>query len=211
MKVDDKAQTLALRMPPLADAVRYFTDPAVVIGVIELGIFLIGVVELSRGAKQPLRLSRGESLAMHWHLANGIIIYTIMDGLTGGFSEYGFMPQLFQFYRTLDRRYHRDLAGTPSGPSAYETYVVFTVNATEVLVYSWMSIAVAVGIATRAKWHKTLEVVVLTMAAYGSVIFMAPDMLDGCQNQQPHGEVGCFPTLTPFTFFFVYFVRPCLS
>ena len=137
-----------------------------------------------------------------------IIIYTMMDGLNGAFSEYGpFLPLMHERgYRNVDRRYRRHLIGKPPmGPSMYEVAVARTVNATEVLVYSWMSIAVAVGIATRAKWHKTLEVVVLTMAAYGSVIFMAPDMLDGCQNQQPHGEVGCFPTLTPFTFFFVYF------
>ena len=100
-----------------------------------------------------------------------------------------------------------------------------------------MSLAAAVGVATRAKWHKTLEIWVLSMAAYDSLMFMArgrdsrrdsrlplriralishgafaslcalqvPDMMDDCHNQQPHGLPGCWPPLTPFYFFFVYF------
>ena len=63
----------------------------------------------------------------------------------------------------------------------------------------------AVGIVTRAKWHKTLEVVVLTMAAYGAVIFVLPDYIVGCFNMQPMGSPDCTPPLTPFYFFFVYF------
>ena len=45
----------------------------------------------------------------------------------------------------------------------------------------------------------------LTLAAYGALIFVAPDYLTGCLNMQPFNEPGCTPPLTPFYFFFVYF------
>lgn len=159
----------------------------------------------ARGARKPLTSS--QSLALHWHLWNGIIIYTMMDGLNGAFSEYGFLPLLHERgYRMVDRRYRRHLTGQPPhGPSEYEVLVARTVNAAEVLVYSWMSIMAAVGVITRARWHKTLELMVLTMASYGTVVFVVPDMLDGCLNMQPMGVRECFPPLTPFYFFYVYF------
>ena len=181
------------------EAVTYFADGAVLLGACELVAFLV----FTRGAKQ---LTTSQSLAMHWHLWNAIIIYTIMDGLNGGFADvFGVTPRIFHFYRTLDRRYHRDLAGTPHGPSVYEAAVAQTINACELCVYSWMSLLSAIGIAKRATWHRTLESAVLAMQAYGAILFMAPDMFDGCRNQQPHGEADCFPKVTPFTFFFVYF------
>ena len=143
---------------------------------------------------------------MHWHLCNGILIYTMMDGLNGAFSEYGFLPLLHERgYRMVDRRYRRHLIGQPNGPSAYEVHVARTVNAMEVIVYSWMSIMAAVGIATRATWHRTLELMVLTMACYGTVVFVLPDFFDGCLNMQPMGVAECYPPLTPFYFFYVYF------
>lgn len=64
---------------------------------------------------------------------------------------------------------------------------------------------VAVGICKGAKWQKTLEVMVLTMAAYGALVFVVPDYLEGCSNMQPMNERTCSPELTPFYFFFVYF------
>ena len=191
----------SLSMPTASQALGHFLDPAVVIGLFEFAAFCY----FARGAKKPL--SRTQSLALHWHLWNGILIYTMMDGLNGAFSEYGFLPLLHERgYRMVDRRYRRHLIGKPpQGPSEYEVLVARTVNATEVLVYSWMSIMAAVGIATRARWHKTLELMVLTMAAYGTVVFVVPDMLDGCLNMQPMGVRECLPPLTPFYFFYVYF------
>jgi hypothetical protein len=53
--------------------------------------------------------------------------------------------------------------------------------------------------------YKSLEVIVLTMAAYGAILFVVPDYLDGCLNMHPMGEPGCTPPFTPFYFFFVYF------
>ena len=131
----------------------------------------------------------------------------MMDGLNGAFSEYGFLPLLHKRgYQLVDRRYRRHLMGQPPlGPSAYEVAVARTVNAAEVLVYSWMSIMAAVGVATRAKWHRSLELIVLTMAAYGTVVFVVPDLFDGCLNMQPIGKAECLPPLTPFYFFYVYF------
>ena len=197
---DDAAKTLTMRPPPLADAVRFFVDPAMALGVAELALFLWLV------SKKPAKqLTRGQSLAMGWHLWNGIFSYTIMDGLCGAFAEYGFMPLLHAQYRNVDRRYRRHLMGQPGGPTVYEAYVARTVNTMEVALYSWMSIASAVGIATGAKWHRTLETIVLTMAAYGAVVFVVPDMFDGCVNMQPMGVADCAPPLTPFYFFFVYF------
>ena len=185
----------------MADIVATALDPAVAIGIAELLAFLY----FARDAKG--KLTRTQSLAMHWHLWNGIFIYTMMDGLNGAFSEFGFLPLLHEKgYRLVDRRYRRHLVGqSPHGPSHYEVSVARTVNAAEVLVYSWMSIMAAVGIATRAKWHKTIETMVLTMAAYGTVVFVVPDFFDGCLNMQPIGVAECFPPLTPFYLFFVYF------
>ena len=45
----------------------------------------------------------------------------------------------------------------------------------------------------------------LTMACYGTVVFVVPDLLDGCLNMQPFGVADCTPPLTPFYFFYVYF------
>ena len=202
IQADDVAKTLTVGIPAASDVIGMATDPAVFIGLLELAAFLY----FSRKAKGTL--TRAESLAMHWHLWNGILIYTMMDGLNGAFSEFGFLPLLHEKgYRLVDRRYRRNLIGkAPNGPSLYEVNVARTVNAAEVFVYSWMSIMSAVGIATRATWHKTLEIIVLTMAAYGTVVFVVPDMLDGgCLNMQPMGVHECFPPLTPFYFFFVYF------
>jgi hypothetical protein len=195
---DPAAKTLSMRIPTLCDVVAHLTDPAMFIAYAELSAFLHCV----RSVRTPL--TKSESLAMHWHLANGIIIYTVMDGMCGAF---GFMPTMFKVgYQGVDRRYLRELVDQPpAGPSQYEASVARTVNTTELFVYSWMSIMAAVGIATRAKWHRTLEVIVLTMAAYGAVLFVVPDYLDGCLNMQPFGIRDCAPPLTPFYGFFVYF------
>jgi hypothetical protein len=200
VEADDKHKTLTVGVPALSDVIAQATDPAVAIGILEFAAFLY----FARNAK---RLTRSQSLAMHWHLWNGILIYTMMDGLNGAFSEYGFLPLLHKRgYQMVDRRYRRHLIGQgPDGPSEYEVRLAQTVNAAEVLVYSWMSIMAAVGVATQARWHKTLEAMVLTMAAYGAVVFVVPDMLDGCLNMQPMGVRDCFPPLTPFYFFYVYF------
>lgn len=45
----------------------------------------------------------------------------------------------------------------------------------------------------------------LTLSAFGALLFVAPDMLTGCLNMQPMGVPTCWPPLTPFYFFFVYF------
>ena len=55
-----------------------------------------------------------------------------------------------------------------------------------------MSIASAVGIATGATWHRTLETIVRRRRR---VVFVVPDMFDGY----------CAPPLTPFFLFLVYF------
>ena len=56
------------------------------------------------------------------------------------------------------------------------------------------------------QWHKSLETIVLTMAAFGAWVFVVPDYMDGeCLNMQPIGVAECAPPLTPFYFFFVYF------
>ena len=202
IEADDESKTLELSMPSIRAVVTQVLDPAVFIGIAELFAFLY----FARGA-QPSGITRVESLAMHWHLWNGILIYTMMDGLNGAFSEYGFLPLLHERgYRMVDRRYRRHMIGqAPMGPSAYEANVARTVNAMEVLVYSWLSIMAAVGIATRATWHKTIELVVLTMALFGTIVFVVPDFLDGCLNTQPIGVKDCFPERTPFYLFFTYF------
>ena len=43
---------------------------------------------------------------------------------------------------------------------------------------------------------------VLSMAAYGAVLFVCPDYFTGCPNMQPVGEPGCLPPFTPFYFCF---------
>ena len=201
IEADDKQKTLSLKLPSLGMVASYFIDPACLIGLIELLCFL----HFSRNHAKSL--TRAQSLALHWHLWNGILIYTMMDGLNGAFSEYGFLPLLHErAYQLVDRRYRRHLVDQPPyGPSKYEVSLARTVNAMEVLIYSWMSIMAAVGIATKAKWHKTVEIMVLTMAAYGTIVFVVPDWFDGCLNMQPIGVAECAPPLTPFYFFFVYF------
>ena len=197
---DASAKTLALKLPTPQELAQHFLDPGVAIGLALFALFLYAV----RDATKPL--SRAQSLAANWHLWNSVLIYTMMDGLNGAFSEHGFLSYLHKHgYQLVDRRYHRALVDTPAGPTAYEAAVVQTLNATELFVYSWMSWLVAVGICKHASWHRTLEAVVLTMAAFGALLFVVPDYLTGCLNMQPFGEPGCMPPLTPFYFFFVYF------
>ena len=87
VEADDKLKTLTVGLPALSDVVAQATDPAVIVGVIEFAAFI-------HFARDSQSLSRSQSLAMHWHLWNGILIYTMMDGLNGAFSEYGFLPLL---------------------------------------------------------------------------------------------------------------------
>ena len=68
-----------------------------------------------------------------------------------------------------------------------------------------MSFLTAVSICNEGKWHKTLEVCVLTMAAYGALLFLVPDYMTGCLNMHPMGVSDCMPPMTPFNLFFVYF------
>ena len=195
-------RSLSVVVPSLSAVFSTVVDPACLIGLAELCAFFYFT-----GDKWK-KLNQRESLTMHWHLWNGILIYTMMDGLNGAFSEHGFLPILHEKgYRLVDRRYRRHLIGAPGGigPSSYEVLVARTVNSIELFVYSWMSIMAAVGVATRARWHQTVETIVLTMAAYGTIVFVLPDMLDGCYNMQPMGVKECLPPLNAFYFFYVYF------
>ena len=110
----------------------------------------------------------------------------MMDGLNGGFSEYGFLPLLHKRgYQLVDRRYNRHLLGKPGGPSPYEAAVAQTLNGTELFVYSWMSLLVAIGYCRgpETRWHRSLEIIVLTMAAFGrpTITRAIPDLL-GCRS-----------------------------
>ena len=65
--------------------------------------------------------------------------------ITGQVAEYGFLPYLHKNgYHMIDRRYRRHLTDKSGGPSGYEASLVRTPNATELLVYSWMSFLTAV-------------------------------------------------------------------
>merc|ERR1712232_249275 len=91
------------------------------------------------------------------------------------------------------------------GPSLYESNVVKILNATELFLYSWMSLLCAVAICKRAKWYRTMEVAVLALPAFGAFLFVFPDYLDGCLNMPPMGVPDCLPPFTPFYIFFVWF------
>ena len=142
-----------------AELAAHFIDPGVFVGLAVLAVFLFAV----RNETKPL--STSQSLRANWHLWNAVLIYTMMDGLNGAFSEYGFLHTLHtKGYQLVDRRYSRHLIGKPSGPSAYEAAVAQTLNGTELIVYSWMSLLAAVGSCQQdAKWHKSIELIVLTM------------------------------------------------
>ena len=200
VSADETTHSINLKLPSQRELIGHFLDPAVLLGV---GMFFV-FRHLTKDSQKTLTTC--ERLCANWHLWNAIIIYVIMDGLNGAFSEYGFMDLLHkEGYRMIDRRYRRHLIDQPGGPSAYEANVAKTLNAMELFVYSWMSFFSAVSICNGTKWHKSLEVIVLTMAAYGAVIFVVPDMLTGCLNMHPMGVSECHPPFTPFNLFFVYF------
>ena len=200
VKADDKNYTFVVGLPTLDDVKSHLLDPAVFIGVLLFLLFRY----LVKDSKKVFTWK--ESMWVNWHLWNSILIYTMMDGLNGAFSEYGFLPYLHKNgYHMIDRRYRRHLTDKSGGPSGYEASLVRTLNATELLVYSWMSFLTAVSICNEGKWHKTLEVCVLTMAAYGALLFLVPDYMTGCLNMHPMGVSDCMPPMTPFNLFFVYF------
>ena len=199
VKADDKNYTFVVGLPTLDDVKSHLLDPAVFIGVLLFLLFRY----LVKDSKKVFTWK--ESMWVNWHLWNSILIYTMMDGF-GAFSEYGFLPYLHKNgYHMIDRRYRRHLTDKSGGPSGYEASLVRTLNATELLVYSWMSFLTAVSICNEGKWHKTLEVCVLTMAAYGALLFLVPDYMTGCLNMHPMGVNDCMPPMTPFNLFFVYF------
>jgi|EP00945_MAST-04E_sp_MAST-4E-sp1_P005269 hypothetical protein len=200
VSADEKSHSINLKVPSMEVVTKYLLDPAVLVGVAMFLLFR----HMTKDSKKTL--SRSESLCCNWHLWNSILIYVIMDGLNGAFSEYGFMPLLHkEGYQMIDRRYRRHLIDQPGGPSAYEANLAKTLNAMELFLYSWMSFLTAVSISNGTTWHKSLEVIVLTMAAYGAVLFVVPDMLNGCLNMHPMGVAECHPPFTPFNLFFVYF------
>ena len=98
---NEEKKTLAMRVPPLEEVIAHFTDYAMLIGSVELAIFIY----FTKHEKRPL--TRADSLAANWHLWNGIVTYTMMDGLNGAFgAEYGFLPILHERgYKLVDRRY----------------------------------------------------------------------------------------------------------
>jgi len=126
----------------------------------------------------------------------------MMDGLNSAFRRFA-LSSLFCIEEAT--KWLTAAIGAAWRTVVSDVLLARTVNATELFVYSWPSIAAAVGIANRAKWHRTLEVIVLSLAAYGGVglVFVLPELLHGCPNMQPMGVHDCFPPLTPFYFFYV--------
>ena len=45
----------------------------------------------------------------------------------------------------------------------------------------------------------------LAFQFFGSLVFILPELLTGCENTQPIGKSDCSPPLTPFYFFYYYF------
>ena len=198
---NEEEKTLSFSIPSKELFIEHITDYAFLVGAIEMAIFI------SYTRHETRKLSKLESLAANWHLWNGIVTYTMMDGMNGAFGyEWGILPTLHnRGYRMVDRRYRRHIMDQPGGPTSESVYNARVLNGTELFVYSWLSILAAVGIVTKARWHKTIESIVLTMSAFGALLFVLPDYIMGCHNMQPIGDPTCTPPLTPFYFFFVYF------
>lgn len=200
VEADDKNYTFRIGLPTINDVKSHLLDPAVFIGICLFILFKYLVKDSEKV------FTWKESMWVNWHLWNAILIYTMMDGLNGAFSEYGFLSYLHKNgYHMVDRRYRRHLTNLPGGPSGYEASVVQTLNGIELFVYSWMSFLTAVSITNNGKWHRILEICVLTMAAFGALLFLVPDYMTGCLNMHPMGVSECIPPLTPFNLFFVYF------
>jgi hypothetical protein len=58
-----------------------------------------------------------------------------------------------------------------------------------------------------SKYAQDMWIITCVFQIFGTIAFLAPELLDGCMNMQPFGVHGCLPLppLTPFYGMYFYF------
>ena len=182
--------TVTLREFDVENWKAHFSDPA----VLAAGAFTAVAVLI--GSDYPA-LPSAETASANWFLANGAIIHTAMDGMTGGL---GFLPLMLDNYQKLDNRF--------SGTTASEDAVAIaaTTFRSELFVMAPLCFLTYCAIYARSKFAPSLALVTLSAQLWGTVMFIGPEIMTGCKNMVPIGVTGCLAaSFSPYELLYFWF------
>jgi hypothetical protein len=191
----EKDMTLRLHAPEARKVLQALVDPALLAG---LG-FLALALYLTKDSKP---LARGDRLRAGWYLWNGVIFHTVMDGMVG----MGFFPHLSAFYNHLDNRFREHVTHANGGAHHGELAMIKLIVTIELFVMAPLCVAAFVAISNRAPWRYAVEVCVSTMHVFGTVMFLFPELMNGCLNLVPIGaKKSCVAGFSLYELFFFWF------
>ena len=98
----------------------------------------------------------------------------------------GHFPPLATKLALTDRRYAAN-----GGAAAGDAAVMRTLGALSPLVLTPLCLAAFYGVSHRKTWRQTVAAIALTAQAALCVLCYAPEVLTGCTNLPPFGEIGC--------------------
>ena len=182
--------TLHVRAFDVENWKAHFGDPAV------LACCAFTFVAVLIASDYPA-LPSAETASANWFLANGAIIHTAMDGMTGGL---GFLPLMKDNYQKLDNRF--------SGTSASEDAVAVaqTTFRSELFVMAPLCFLTYCAIYARSKYAPSLSLVTLSAQLWGTVMFVGPEIMTGCKNMVPIGITGCLSaSYSPYELLYFWF------
>lgn len=186
----------------------HWSDPAMQFGAAYFAIaWLVPAVlrVLSRAQRNKkgveTQWTAGEARGAAWFLLNGGIIHVIMDGLTGGFGlSHNMLPLMFANYRLLDNRCREDVPYAQGGPNPGSVSTAVTVFRLELFAMAPLCLLTYWAYVLRKPFRHELEVITLTFQFIGTVFFIVPELMTGCEAVSPFGKSalgGCFGAPDP--------------
>eukprot|EP01116_Phalansterium_solitarium_P017267 TRINITY_DN4203_c0_g1_i1.p1 TRINITY_DN4203_c0_g1~~TRINITY_DN4203_c0_g1_i1.p1 ORF type:complete len:221 (-),score=79.58 TRINITY_DN4203_c0_g1_i1:336-998(-) len=161
-----------------------------------LSVFVVSLL-LARRPKGTPRLSIGRRAVALWHLINGCFIYTLLDGLVGGFQRF---PTLHAEYCALDGRY------------LLQDGMIMILSRVEIFVYLPLSVMAYVGMHRNSLHGDVAGIVVSTLAAYGTVIMSGGELFHILAGGTPHIPFDADLTFSDhhIRYFWMFYVGPAI-
>mmetsp|Transcript_50079 Transcript_50079/g.119139 ORF Transcript_50079/g.119139 Transcript_50079/m.119139 type:complete len:234 (-) Transcript_50079:83-784(-) len=154
---------------------------------------------------KTVTLSAAEERVARWYLLNGTLIHGTLDGMVGLFKV---NPTFAKQYAIIDSRYAGHIG-------SHESATVHVLCAVEILAYVpaciWLYVAYHQGRPER----DALELIVVVMQIYGTIVYFVPEALSGMPSASVDWEMTFSPYYLKYFWFatamnFVWIVVPLI-
>ena len=195
VEADEFSHLLRFRKFDSNTVIKHLTSP-----VLPLSLILAVVFFWVTWTADTSNFSNSRFRRVGWYLWNAAVIH-LMDGMVG----LGRLPLMESNFHILDIRF-RDETFENGGPHRGEYAVTTTIVLVEIFVMLPLCYLAAIGVIKSAKWGPDIEIIICTIHILGTLIYVAPPLMNECVELAPIGERGCLRNpFSLYNFFYFWF------